>query len=245
MIAIPCAIAVGMSLLPSIAIGAPDGGTVSGVIKLPSPSDRGEPPKRNSGFTERIANPLKPPKAFDPLPHIIVVLEGGVAADEDTKPSGRPAVYRLIGESFESPVMPVLAGSTVEIENEGKNSPRIYSPEDDKILDGESIGPRKKRAIKSFGPAYKVAELRDHDSAHLSGRLIAMPHTYFSRVKDDGKFEIEGVPAGAWKVKLWYSTGWLELPESSVVVVAKRSVDASITLPAKLTTAGHPLAKGK
>jgi hypothetical protein len=209
---------------------------VTGTLKLASPADRGEPPERGAGFTERVRNPLKPPRPADPLPYIIVVLDGGTPADEDTKPPGRPAVYRVVGESFDVPVLPVVNGSAVEIVNDGKNAPRLYSPSDDQILDGESIAPRKKRTIKNFGPAFQVLELRDHDSVHLSGTLVAMPHAYFSRVTEEGRFEITGVPAGTWRIRLWYRTGWVELPEI-LVNVGKKPVDQSVDLPAKLKTA--------
>ena len=53
---------------------------------------------------------------------------------------------------------------------------------------------------------------------------------------------IEGVPPGTWNIKIWYQTGWAEVPAASVTVVPKKAVDQSIDLPAKIKAAP---AKGK
>lgn len=228
---------------PSLTQAAPDGGTVNGVIKLDSPTARGEPDKRGTGFTARINNPLKHPKAFDPLPDLVVVLDGGTPAKEDTQ-TARPFIYRLVGESFEVPVFPVLAGSTVEISNDSKGRPRLYSPDDAGLLDGEAVAPKARRPLKKFGPAYRVVEIRDRESAHLVGRIVALPHLYFARVSDDGKFTITGVPPGTWKVRIWYRDGWAQVPETSIEVTAKKTVETAIELRGRPKVT-KPEAKGK
>jgi len=235
------ALALGLiaALWCSDAVAAPDGGTITGTIKLAPPNERGEVKRRGRGFTDRVTNPLKPPKMFNPLPHIVVVLEGGKAPPDDTAP-GAAVKYRLIGEAFEIPLLPVLAGSSVDVHNDSPLERVFYSPDDDKAFDTAPVKTKQKRSLKKFGPAGRVIEVRAQDSAHISGTVVAFPHPYFSGVDDSGKFEIRGVPPGPWKIKIWYRTGWVKMPEVTVDVVGKKSVATTVELPAKLTSAPEP-----
>lgn len=221
-----------------LARAAEDGGTVSGVIALPAPDQRGEPEVLNTGFVPRARNPLKAPKAFDPLPMLVVALEGGPVDAADTKAPNKPVRYQIIGESFEIPLLPVVVGTKLEIENRGTGSPRLYAPGHADLLESDPINPKGVRPAAPIATALSLIEIRDHDSAHLRGRVVAFPNAYFSTVDDSGRFEIEGVPAGTWKVKIWYRDGWVELPESVTVdVPARRSArSVRIALPVNLET---------
>lgn len=223
------------ALAPVTAFAVEGGGTVVGQIALAEPEKRGEPPVKSEGFVPRARNALKPPRPLDPTPQLIIVLEGGTVAPEDSEPPGLAVKYGIIGESFDVPVLPVVVGSVVEIQNLGKNSPRLFSPGAEDLVPGDPINPKGERKTKKIDAAEKVFEIRDRESAHLSGRIVAFKHRYFSRVRPDGKFEIKGVPAGAWKIRVWYGNGWLAAPVESVQVDAKRETKpVKITLPARL-----------
>ena len=54
-------------------------------------------------------------------------------------------------------------------------------------------------------------------------------------MSSSGKFEIEGVPPGKWKLRLWYRDGWVETTDKTVEVAAKKTAKVpAITLPAPL-----------
>lgn len=235
-------LAIATFLAPAAAILAPvtahaveNGGTVVGQIALDE--KRGDPPVRSAGFVPRTRNALRPPRPFDPTPHLVVVLEGGTVAPEDAEPPGLAVKYNIIGESFDAPVLPVVVGSVVEIQNQARNSPRLYCPTTDGLVPGDPINPKGERKTKKLDKAEQSFEIRDRESAHLSGRIVAFPHRYFARVKPDGKFEITGVPAGSWKVKVWYVDGYLETPVETVQVDAKRPTKpVKLVIPARLPT---------
>ncbi len=231
-----------VALAPAPAHAVENGGTVTGVIAVADPSKRGEPPVKSSGFVRRARNALKAPRPFDPLPHLVVVLEGGTPAPEDTEPPPQMTRYTIIGESFDVPVLPVVAGSAVEIKNNGKGSPRLYSPDMADLVPGDPVSPKGERKTKKLDKAGTSYEIRDRESAHLTGRIAVFPHRYFARVRPDGKFEIKGVPPGTWKIRIWYADGWVEMPAESVEVVAKKEAKLKqpIALPARLTTKSSP-----
>jgi hypothetical protein len=213
----------------------PDGGTVSGTLRLASPELRGEGPPRGRGFLERMRNPLKAPEPFNPLPEIVVVLEGGVVHPDDRKPPTRTVRYRLVGESFESPVLPVVLGSKIEVFNQGRRWPRLTSPTIEGLLESEPPLPHndRRRFSKQIETPYRAVVIRDLDAPHLVGRVVAVPHAYFSLVDAAGRFEIAGVPAGRWTVRIWYRDGFVEMADSHVDVKPKSTAKTSIELPAR------------
>jgi hypothetical protein len=220
-------------LAPATALAVENGGTVVGQIALDE--KRSEAPVRSTGFVPRTRNALRPPRLFDPTPHLVVVLEGGTVAPEDAEPPGLAVKLNIIGESFDTPVLPVVVGSVVEIQNQARNSPRLYCPTAEGLVPGDPINPKGERKTKKIDKPETAFEIRDRESAHLSGRIVAFPHKYFARVKPDGKFEITGVPPGSWKVKVWYADGYLETPVETVQVDAKRSTrPIKLAIPARL-----------
>lgn len=214
-----------------------NGGIVVGNVVLASAESRGDVPVRNQGFVRRVANALKPPRALDPLPEIVVVLDGVTPPEEDRQPPTQPVRYSILGESFEVRLLPVVVGSVVEIRNAGRGAPRLYSPTAADLVPPDPIGPRGERKTRKIEPVGKSFELRDRESIHMSGRIVAFPHRYVALVAADGKFTIKDVAPGVWKVKIWYRDGWADVAEETVEVVAKKeSKPVRIALPAKLAT---------
>ena len=230
------ALAVAVLGLPGGAAADENGGIVVGSVMLAPAEQRGATPVRNQGFVRRVPA-LKPPRAVDPRPHIIIALDGATPPEEDRQPPGQPVAYTIIGESFEVPLLPVVAGSVVEIRNAGRGAPRLYSPGLADFVPPDPISPRGERKTRKIEPAHRAFELRDRESVHLSGRIVGFPHRYIARVAPDGSFTIPAVAPGAWKVRVWYRDGWAEVAAQTVEVVAKKeSKPVKIALPAKLVT---------
>ncbi|HKE18988.1 MAG TPA: hypothetical protein VKB80_29140 [Kofleriaceae bacterium] len=221
---------------PSPAAADPNGGIVTGTVVLASAEQRGATPVHNQGFVRRVPA-LRPPRALDPRPQMIVVLEGATPPEEDRQPPDQPARYAILGESFETPLVAVVVGSVVSIHNAGRGAPRIYSPDQADLVPADPISPGGERKTRKIEPAHRTFELRDRESVHLSGRIVALPHRYFSLIAGDGHFAIQGVAPGTWKVRVWYRDGWADVPEETVEVVAKKeSKPIKIALPAKFVT---------
>lgn len=234
--ALAAALALVISAPPAAA--DPDGGTVRGTLELPKEEQRGNPPVRNRGFFARMPNSVLPPRSFDPRPEVVVVLEGGTPHPDDTEPPKIEVEYELIGASFEVPILPVVQGTEVELVNGSKHSPRLYSPDDSELLDGAPVDPNGTRSFEApKDGAVRALEIRSRDSAHLSGRILSVPHAYFARADGAGKFEIEGVPAGSWTVRVWYRSGWMG-PSQKVEVNSRRTSKVTIELPGQPSGAG-------
>jgi hypothetical protein len=213
-------------------------GPVSGEVKLPPPRALGAPPVRNRGFVRRIANPFLETKPYDPTPFMVVVLER--VDDGDASEPAREAVrFEIRGESFERPVFPVQARRPLEIKNAGSNAPVLLAPSMPDILPPEPINPGGVRRV-TIEQAYQPIEIRAQGSPHLAAHLVAFPHPYFAIVDDSGKYEIPEVPAGRWRVRVWYRSGWLDAPAITIDVSSRRTTaDIPIPVDIKVKAAGE------
>lgn len=194
-------------------------GSVSGAITIDATRFSAQPPPPSPGFLDRIENPLAPIKPFDPLPYMIVVLEGGPSDETPTQPT--QVRYDIVGESFERPVIPVLLGSDVELHNSGRSSPIIAADGKPDLLPAEPMNPQGGNTFKAATAGLIV--LRAPKAAHLVGRVLVLPHRFFAAVDATGKFELPDVPAGRWTLRIWYRDGWLDRTDD-VIEVGKTKI---------------------
>lgn len=215
------------------ALAAPDGGTVEGKVTLPAKI--GSPPVRNQGFVPRMPNPITETRKYDPRPEMVVVLVGGKVAAEDQTPASEPRRYNVSGESFERLLLPTQVGQLVELKNLGRTAPILHTPGSEKLAP-ETLNPSGVRSL-TLDSAFQPVAIQAVDSQHLRAHVIAFPHPYFAVIDDQGEFEIEGVPAGRWTLRVWYRDGWLEGISETVDVSARRTEKVKeLTIPPALQT---------
>jgi hypothetical protein len=208
---------------------------VTGKVSLTGTA--GKPPLRGRAFLDRTENPYTGGKMLDPMPYLVVVLTG----DSVPAPPAPPQVkWKLLGESFERPLLPVPSGAEVVIQNEGKRAPTLFVEGSPDVLPRTPLNPRGERAFKA-GAAGTLHVLKDEDTAHLTGAVLALPSTYFAVPSKDGKYTIDGdnLPDGEYTLRVWYRTGWLEGADTKINVKdGKASKD--LTLPPGLKLAAAP-----
>lgn len=225
------ALAIGSASAPRTAHAAPKGGSVKGTIKKGSATRKH--PIKSEGFVKRKPNPIAPVKDYAPFDEMVAVLLDGPVAEEDKVAPRLGAKWDLVGESFAHRLKPVQAGTAIEIKNRGRNKPQLYSPDSPDLIDPEPLSPGAVRSVR-LKETFKAMRVRDKDSLHLEGRIIAFPHPYFSRVDSKGNFEIQGVPAGSWTLRIWFRDGWLEETQTLDVQVKRTTNARDVTLPDKL-----------
>jgi hypothetical protein len=220
-------------LLATTRVAAAD---VTGKISLTGTA--GKPELHGKAFLDRTENPYLGGKTFDPMPYLVVVLE----KDGVTLPTPPQVKWKLLGESFDRPLLPVMAGSEVVIQNEGRRSPTLYVQGNEDLLPKTPLNRKGERAFK-VTDAGKLLTVVDDDTPYLTGSVLVLDTPYFAgavsvgKAGTDGKYAISGVADGSYKLKVWYRTGWLDGYEVDVDVKdGKASKD--LTLPPGLKIAG-------
>jgi hypothetical protein len=223
----PRALLAGLvATLALVATAPARAGTVSGKVTIDATRLGSRPPPPNQGFLARIENPLAPIKPIDPLPYMIVVLEGGPADPEPAAP--KLVRYDIVGESFERPVTAVLLGADIELHNAGRGAPIIAADGNAELIPPDPINPGGGHTFKAQVAGLLV--LRAQKAAHLIGRVLVLPHRFFAVVNGKGEFTLDDVPAGHWTVRIWYKDGWLERTDDAIDVgKGKTSVDPKVT----------------
>ena len=229
------ALTLATALASALAWAAPPNVNLDGRIDLP-PGGVKEPEVQYAGFIDRIPNAITELRPYDPRPECFVYLEGGPPGPDAATPPPVAVSWRLFASNFQVPILPVVAGSNVEIKNISQTTHPLHAVNKPDALTAEPIGPGGTRSIKATDVG-KAIVIRSKDSPHLEARLVALPSKYFARLKKDGSFTIEDVPPGKWTAKVWCKDGWL--PVSRAVDVGARGARADLTLPERLEPAGQ------
>jgi hypothetical protein len=170
-------------------------------------------------------------------PYLAVVLEG-----EARSQGGGQVAWELGGDSFGKPLLVVPVGAEVLITNTSGVPHTLVALEDPKLMDAGPITPNTTRSFRAAEA--RLYTITDKESPHLRGKVLVVATPYFAIVETSGQklehgaFQIEGVAEGTYKVRVFYKEGWLDLPEQSVTVPAKRNADVALKIPA-----GFPLRK--
>jgi hypothetical protein len=199
-------------------------GVVSGKLDLPEVE---HPPLAAKGFLDRTENALAPVKPASAAPQMVVVLEG---ADKPVSPP--QVVVDLLGETFSKKVVAAPAGAEVVIKNVSKTARTLVAAEDAKLIPQGPINPTGPKSFRVDNPG-KVYTIGDKDAPHLKLKVVVVNTPYVGYPDETGRFQIENVPAGAYKVKVWYQDDWIALGDgASVDVGAKGKTELNPKIPA-------------
>lgn len=111
----------------------------------------------------------------------------------------------LQARQFAPAVRVVTEGSKIEFPNQDPFTHNVFSKAPQGPFDTESYGKNKTRdnTFKSAG----VYPLYCNVHPKMMAFVVAVKTPYFTQAKDDGKFSIEKVPAGSYKIHVWHDRG--------------------------------------
>src|SRR5437016_1730332 len=138
------------------------------------------------------------------------------------------AEIRQKGAKFSPPMLVVCAGQTVDFLND-EDRPiehNVFSNASAKRFDLGLYKPGEARSVTFDKPGAVFLYCSIH--RHMDGVVYVSPTPYTSRVKEDGTYRIEGVPAGIWLVRTWQRRR--RYPELSVPVLVDASKPATTDL---------------
>jgi plastocyanin len=162
-----------------------------------------------------------------PLSEMVVYLESPDAKRQIVVPKETVKVSQK-GAKFAPAIVIVCVGQTVDFLND-EDRPiehNVFSNASAKRFDLGLYKPGEARSVTFDKPGAVFLYCSIH--RHMDGVVYVSPTPYASRVKEDGTYRIEGVPAGIWLVKTWQRRR--RFPELSVPVLADAAKPATTDL---------------
>lgn len=107
------------------------------------------------------------------------------------------------GMVFLPHVLPVLVGTRVDYHNSDAVLHNVFTP--DKVAEKFNLGTWPKGEVRGYtfknvGSAVMLCNVHPEMEAFV----VVVPTPYFAKTGPDGKFRIEGVPAGTYSVQIWH-----------------------------------------
>jgi plastocyanin len=119
-------------------------------------------------------------------------------------PPSEHAVMNQKNMTFIPHVLPVLAGTTVDFQNNDDVLHNVFSP--DKCADNFNLGTWPKGQIRSFtfkNPGCR-ATLLCKVHPEMEGYVVVLETPYFGVSNKDGSYSIKNVPPGTYTINIWH-----------------------------------------
>ncbi|MBI2503728.1 MAG: carboxypeptidase regulatory-like domain-containing protein [Candidatus Latescibacteria bacterium] len=125
-------------------------------------------------------------------------------------------------------VLPVLAGTTVDFLNSDDVLHNVFTP--DKCAQKFNLGtwPKGQSRAFTFKQVGCAAVMLCNVHPEMEAFVVASPTPYFAKTGPDGKFRIEGVPAGSYTVQIWHEK--LKASPAAVTVPAEGTATIAFAL---------------
>lgn len=145
-------------------------------------------------------------------------------APGEFKPPEKPAKIDQKNMVFIPHVLPVLAGTKVEFQNNDEVLHNVFTP--DKCADKFNLGTWPKGEARSY--TYKdigcVSVILCNVHPEMEAWIVVLQNPYFYKTDKDGTFTIEDVPAGKYTLRVWHKKlkakpQEIEVPEEGDVTV--------------------------
>lgn len=136
------------------------------------------------------------------LANVVIYL---VAVPEGREPTGRrlvPPAMRQEEHAFVPHVLPIVKGTTVQFPNDDPVYHNVFSLSKAATFD---LGRYPRGSSRSVVlPTPGVVKVFCHLHADMSAVILVLDNPYFTSPSPDGRYAIDGIPAGQYEVVAWH-----------------------------------------
>jgi plastocyanin len=125
-------------------------------------------------------------------------------------------------EQFVPRVLAITVGTTVDFPNSDKTFHNVFSLSPVRRFNLGRFPPGRTGSVRFDRPGIVPVFCDIH--SHMSAYVLVFSHPFFALSDDAGRYEITGVPAGSYTLKVWSELG--TAPARRVAVTEGGTVDA-------------------
>jgi plastocyanin len=139
--------------------------------------------------------------AGKPVQDAVAYVTTGLSPTATFAPPAKPLVIDQRDKTFLPGLLAVQVGTTVEFRNSDPVLHNVYSRSAAKTFDLGTYSSKDTKSTTFDKPGRIDVFCAIHTNMHTI--VYVLPHPYFSVTDTRGRFEIRGVPAGAYGVRIW------------------------------------------
>ncbi|MBD3165685.1 hypothetical protein GF324_03740 [bacterium] len=183
----------------------------------------------------RPISPFAQPRHAGPTEHVdhsgtepvlaVVYLEAHDNLNVGPVPEPNPVVDQ-VDMTIVPHTLVVPVGTTVDFNNSDEVYHNLFSLSPARKFDLGRYGKGGSRSITFEEPGEVRLFCDIHP--HMSGIVLILPNQYFDEVPPDGRYRIEGIPAGDYRVHAWHET--LDEQIKTVSIPAEGEVELNFYL---------------
>jgi plastocyanin len=132
--------------------------------------------------------------------NVVLYLEGRFADSYDP-PEKNPVILQA-DETFVPHVLPVIRGTTVTFPNGDPFFHNVFSLSSAKSFDLGRYPKHQVRSIRFDRPG--IVKVFCHIHSHMSAVVLVFDHPYFTEANAEGRFRIDNIPPGTYKLVAWH-----------------------------------------
>jgi len=231
---------LGLVLLVSAAAQA---GTITGTVtyegKVPTlkPIDVKANPACHAMHSGPIKNEMLVVGDDQALANIVVSITGGLAKKDYPVPS-EPVVLDQKGCMYIPHVVAIQAGQQLKILNSDNTMHNVHSlSRVNKAFNIGMLGAKPGQPREVLKTISKVEEkpfiIKCDVHPWMRAYVFTADHPFFAVTKEDGKFTIDGLPAGTYEIQAWHEKLPAKTGTVTVTADGTTTIDFSLSVPKK------------
>jgi len=162
-----------------------------------------------------------------PVKDVVVYLESAPATPEALARRPEHLAMSQEGETFTPHVLPVVKGSTVEFPNSDPIFHNVFSLSRAQSFDLGRFPRGSSRSVRFDDPG--VVKVFCHIHSDMAAVVLVLDNPFFAVPDEQGRFEIEGIPPGDYKVIAWHDR--IKPHERKVRIRRGETFNVNFTIP--------------
>jgi len=231
-------VTIALTAVAALALGAPAmAAKITGTVKYEGAVPTLRPLKMDAdpGCAKKHSGPVAPDLLVlgdgNTMANIFVQIKN--APSKEYPAPSEPAVLDQQGCQYHPHVLGVMVGQTFKILNSDGLLHNVHSLPKVNTSFNRAMPGNVKDAEFTFTKAEEMFKIKCDVHPWMGAYVAVMTHPFFDVTETDGKFSIDGLPAGTYEVEIWHERLGTKTAKVTVADGDSKSVDFTLSPPSR------------